>query len=80
MSELFTSLNYLPEGTKCKVFSILSTGNDRRRMLDLGIINNTNIEVLQKSPYGDPTAYFIRGAVIALRDEDAKKIIVKSLE
>ena len=49
-------------------------------MLDLGIINNTNIEVLQKSPYGDPTAYFIRGAVIALRDEDAKKIIVKSSE
>ena len=80
MSELFTSLNYLPEGIKCKVFSILSTGNDRRRMLDLGIINNTNIEVLQKSPYGDPTAYFIRGAVIALRDEDAKKIIVKSSE
>lgn len=80
MSELFTSLNCLAPGTKCKVLSILSTGNDRRRMLDLGIIYNTNIEVLQKSPYGDPTAYFIRGAVIALRDEDAKKIIVKFSE
>lgn len=80
MSELFTSLNSLPSGTKCKVASIMSTGSDRRRMLDLGIIQNTNIEILQKSPYGDPTAYFIRGAVIALRDEDAKKIIVKTSE
>ena len=80
MSELFTSLARLPTGTKCKVTSILSTGNNKRRMLDLGIICNTDIEVLQKSPYGDPTAYFIRGAVIALREEDAKKIIVRLSE
>ena len=80
MSELFTSLDKIPEGKKCKVFSILSTGISRRRILDLGIINNTAVEVLQKSPCGDPTAYFIRGTVIALRDEDAKKIIVKYSE
>ena len=28
-------------------------------------------------PSGDPTAYFIRGAVIALRSEDAGKILVE---
>ena len=80
MSELLTSLNNLPSGTKCKVVSVLSAGSDRRRMLDLGIIQNTCIEILQKSPYGDPTAYFVRGTVIALRDEDAEKVIVKTSE
>jgi len=35
------------------------------------------VEALQKSPSGDPTAYFIRGAVIALRSEDAGKILVE---
>ncbi len=46
-------------------------------MLDLGLVNGTPVEALQKSPSGDPTAYFIRGAVIALRSEDAGKILVE---
>ncbi|NMA34490.1 MAG: ferrous iron transport protein A, partial [Clostridiaceae bacterium] len=34
---------------------------------------------LIKSPSGDPTAYEIRGAVIALRSEEASKILVEML-
>ncbi|HZK28267.1 MAG TPA: FeoA family protein, partial [Thermoclostridium sp.] len=45
--------------------------------LDLGLVSNTAIEALQKSPSGDPTAYQIRGAVIALRKEDAFNILVE---
>lgn len=71
------SLNQLPEGAICIVHSLLSDGNERRRMLDLGIVCGTHAEVLQKSPSGDPIAYLIKGAVIALRNEDAKKILVK---
>ena len=61
----------------CKVCSLLAKGNERRRLLDLGLIQGTKIEVLNKSPSGDPTSYFIRGVVIALRSDCAKKIIVK---
>ena len=71
------SLNKLPIGKTGYVDSLLSLGNERRRMLDLGIVPNTKIEVLYKSPTGDPTAYFIRGTVIAFRKEDAEKIHVK---
>lgn len=71
------SLNQLPEGTICIVHSLLSDGNERRRMLDLGIVCGAHAKVLQKSPSGDPIAYLIKGAVIALRNEDAKKILVK---
>jgi hypothetical protein len=49
-------------------------------MLDLGLIQGTNVEALQRSPSGDPVAYYIRGAVIALRDEDANKILVQYSE
>ena len=52
-------------------------GSQRRRLLDLGLVSNTAIEALQKSPSGDPTAYQIRGAVIALRKEDAFNILVE---
>jgi ferrous iron transport protein A len=46
-------------------------------MLDFGLITNTVVEALCQSPSGDPTAYHIRGAVIALRTEEAAGIIVE---
>jgi len=73
------TLSDLKVGNKCIVDTLLSSGNERRRMLDLGIVPNTNIEALYKSPAGDPVAYFIRGAVIALRSEDAKKILISNI-
>jgi ferrous iron transport protein A len=70
-------LNFLPLGEKAKVKELVSDGLVRRRMLDLGLISDTEVEALQKSPSGDPTAYHIRGAVIALRSEEASKILVE---
>lgn len=72
-------LNDLPLGKKCKVKKLLSDGLVRRRMLDLGLIDNTVVESLQKSPSGDPVAYLIRGAVVALRTEVASMILVEKL-
>lgn len=79
MKKDIISLNKLSVGKIGNVEYILSEGNGRRRMLDLGIVPNTNIETLYKSPAGDPIAYFIRGAVVALRNEDAQKIFVREI-
>lgn len=73
------TLNELPLGYKCIVKKLEVEGFDRRRILDLGVINDTIIESLHKSPSGDPIAYLIRGAVIALREELASKILVEIL-
>lgn len=80
MQEKIISLNCLPVGKRCKVSRLLSQGKERRRMLDLGLVQGTSVEALQKSPGGDPVAYAIRGAVIALRSEDAGKIVVRYKE
>jgi Fe2+ transport system protein FeoA len=45
--------------------------------MDLGILPGTNIAVEMKSPLGDPTAYRVRGAVIALRRVQAQKIQIQ---
>jgi DtxR family Mn-dependent transcriptional regulator len=56
-------------------------GLERRRLLDLGVVPGTEIEVGMRSPSGDPTAYRIRGATIALRNEQASQIhIAKQME
>lgn len=46
----------------------------KRRLQDLGLIVGTRIDCISKSPLGDPTAFLIRRAVIALRREDTEKI------
>ncbi len=46
-------------------------GAQRRRLLDLGVVPGTDIEAELRSASGDPTAYRIRGALIALRRHQA---------
>lgn len=74
---LKASLNDLVPG-ECAVIDRLATkGSMRRRLLDIGLINNTLVECVGKSAGGDPTAFLIRGAVIAIRSEDCKNIYIK---
>lgn len=51
-------------------------GLERRRLMDLGVVPGTLVEVEMVSPVGDPTAYRIRGSTIALRKEQANHIHV----
>lgn len=76
MNNFSVPLSSLPIGQKAQVYDLLSDGSERRRMLDLGLVKGTQIEAVQKSPSGDPVAYYIRGAVIALRSEDAKSVLI----
>lgn len=71
-----TTLDQLKPDSTATVVRLTSAGVDRRRMMDLGILPGTKIEVEMTSPLGDPTAYRIRGAVVALRREQAHQIDV----
>lgn len=79
MIENLIPLHQLPVGFFGKVKKLTADGSCRRRLLDLGLIIDTTVESLCKSPAGDPIAYEIRGAVIALRSEEARKILVESV-
>ncbi len=50
---------------------------DNKRLVDLGLTEGTAVKCLLKSPLGDPAAYGIRGAVIAIQKEDAVKVGVE---
>lgn len=79
MQDNLIALNQLPTGTFGRVKQLMAKDNTRRRMLDLGLIFDTLVESLRQSPSGDPTAYQIRGAVIALRSEEASQILVEMI-
>lgn len=71
-----TSLNKVEPGQTAIVRSILIDGGMRRRLLDIGLIRNTEVECVGRSPAGDPSAYMIRGSLIAIRAADSVNIIV----
>jgi DtxR family Mn-dependent transcriptional regulator len=55
-------------------------GVERRRLMDLGLLPGTIIRVELISAGGDPVAYIVRGALIALRKSQTDLIIVEPLE
>ncbi|AGT31796.1 iron transporter FeoA [Geobacillus genomosp. 3] len=46
----------------------------KRRLLDLGFVPGGEVEIGQKSPLGDPTAYHVCGTTVALRKEESDNI------
>lgn len=70
-------LSSLAPGEQGRVTFISAEGDMRRRLIDIGLIENTVVSCLGRSPLGDPSAYLIRGAVIALRDSDADTVFIE---
>lgn len=70
-----SNLSQLDQGERAVVMNI--DGSMRQRLQSLGLINGTNVTCMLKSPLGDPIAYLIRGAIIALRSEDSSCVAVQ---
>ena len=63
-------------GETAVIDRLLSHGSIRRRFLDLGLVENTPVKCLGRSPSGDPSAFLVRGTVIAIRNEDSRNILI----
>jgi ferrous iron transport protein A len=72
------TLNDIGPGEHAIISELKSDENMKRRLLDIGLIRGTKVECLGRSPGGDPSAYLIRGAVIAIRSEDCENILIKA--
>jgi ferrous iron transport protein A len=67
----------LVDGEKGNLIQITSLNLDgvmRRRLLDLGFVTGAIVEVIRKSPLGDPIAYRVSQTTIALRKEESSRI------
>jgi DtxR family Mn-dependent transcriptional regulator len=74
-----TRLSSLQENETAKIIGISreSRGESRRRLLDLGFVKGTEISVDLMNPLGEPNAYLVKGTSIALRKNQAAKILIK---
>ena len=72
------TLGDLKPGRSALVTEVRSDENAMaRRLKDLGLIPGTWVTCVASSPAGDPSAYWIRGAVIAIRRKDAAGIYIR---
>lgn len=69
------TLDKLTEGTSARVQALHCTGAIRSRLQDIGLIPGTKVTCVQLG--SGLAAYRIRGAVIALRNQDARSITIK---
>ena len=70
-------LSELTPGSSGVICSLPSEGMLRRRLMTAGFLKNTPVRCVVRSPLGDPSAYLIRGTVIALRRREADTILVE---
>lgn len=69
-------LNDLALNKSAVISSVECKEHLKNRIFDLGIIEGEEIIPIFKSPFGDPTAYLVKKAVIAIRNNDSKHIVV----
>lgn len=52
-------------------------GDSMRRLMDLGLLRGTTIEVVRTAPLGDPIELKLRGFMLTLRRAEAEQITVE---
>lgn len=75
-----TSLHMVQMNQKFLIQKVEIKGDLKRRLLDLGFVPGSVIEVLKASPLGDPISYRVAGTVIALRKEESQLLFGEVIE
>lgn len=73
-------LSCIPMGARGIISAVKGDFKNKDRLTELGFTKDAEVMALHKSPAGDPVAYYIKGAVMALRKEDADNIFIKFRE
>lgn len=72
------NMNWLPPGAGGTVRRVEGGGLMRRRLMELGFLPGARVSCLLSRGPGGPSAYLVRGALIALRPGDAATVVVEA--
>ncbi len=67
-------LSELKPGEACEIRELRLYGGMRRRLRDLGLLPGVRLQCAFTAPSGSPMAFWVKGAMIALRKNDCKRI------
>jgi len=70
-------MNELEKGEKGRIVKIGGKGSVHRRLLDMGLVSGSEIEMERVAPLGDPIEIKVKGYNLSLRKEEAASIQVE---
>ena len=70
-------LSELEPGEKGTIVKVQGSGALRRRLLDMGLIRGAEIEMVRKSPLGDPLEFLVKGYNLSLRKRECENVYVE---
>ncbi len=70
------TLNMITPGKKCKVTSVRGSGSTYQRLLEMGLIPDTELQVIRFAPLGDPMEIRLMGYHLSLRKKEAAMVEV----
>lgn len=73
------TLNNLQPGQKAKILKVLAKGTVRRKLMDMGLVPGSEIEVIRTAPLGDPIEFRIKGYSLSIRKQEAVNIVVDTV-
>lgn len=73
------TLDELQPGQKATIRRVGGRGAAKRRIVDMGVVRGTPVEVVKVAPLGDPIEVKLKGYSLTLRKEEAATIAVEPL-
>ena len=70
-------LSAVPSHVTCRIHRLQLEDQARKRLLHIGFAPGVQVTPIRRSPSGDPIAYSVSGALVAIRQEQADKVMVK---
>lgn len=80
MAPVLQPLTSVPIGQSVTVAEIKVSGASRPRLMEMGLLVGTRIELVRFAPLGDPVEIKIRGYNLTLRKQEAEQIFVRMNE
>ena len=71
------TLKEVKVGGKVTIAKLLGEGAVKRRIMDMGLVKGTEVEVVKVAPVGDPIELAVRGYDLSIRKDEAAMIEVK---
>jgi ferrous iron transport protein A len=76
MQAPFTPLTNVTAGVSCTIAEVHAAPENRPRLMEMGLVPGTKIELVRFAPLGDPVEIRVRGYHLTLRKHEAAQVLV----
>ena len=72
-------LDVLPIGSRCQIVAMDETSDNLLRLMEMGLIPGASVVIERTAPFRSPYSLRLSGCTLAIRREDAHRVLVVPL-